>query len=273
MSLVNLKIKNYYKDIIQKEKRRKLLNSFHSINSSINDRNVNKKQYNISNHEILKTFQNNEIKRKFSNYYNISLKGEKTSENPTRKYYTINHNETDSSLNSNNDKRIFLISQKEKEKLILLNEEKKRIESAKNHKKIKTLQFNTEPNKNDKTLNHKIYNKTFQTQPDFYFQLSLLEKYKNDEMQKDLDLINNPDSIISAMYHTLKKLEKDSINYPGRIIYKDKLKHVNEIKEIQAPVLKQLFKLQKQIKKNDNRKISYRAINTNYFMDLKIKFH
>ena len=84
MSLVNLKIKNYYKDITQKEKRRKLLNSFHSINSSINDRKVNKKKYNITNHEILKSFQNNEIKRKFSNYYNISSKGEKTTETPTR---------------------------------------------------------------------------------------------------------------------------------------------------------------------------------------------
>ena len=273
MSLVNLKIKNYYKDITQKEKRRKLLNSFHSINSSINDRKVNKKKYNITNHEILKSFQNNEIKRKFSNYYNISSKGEKTTETPTRNFYTINHNDIGSSINSNNDKRIFLISQKEKEKLILLNEEKKRIESAKNHKRIKTLKLNTEPNINDKNLNRKIYNKTFQTQPDYYFSLSLLEKYKNNKIKKDLELLNNPNSIISTMYHTLKKLEKDSINYPGRIIYKDKLKHVNEIKEIQAPVLKQLFKLQKEIKKNDNRKISYKSINTNYFMNLKIKFH
>ena len=135
------------------------------------------------------------------------------------------------------------------------------------------MQFNTEPNKNDKTLNHKIYNKTFQTQPDFYFQLSLLEKYKNDEMQKDLDLINNPDSIVSMIYDTLKNLEKESKNYPGRIIYKDKIKHVNEIKIIQAPVLKQLFKLQKEIKPNDNRNISYKSINTNYFMNLKIKCH
>ena len=63
MSLVNLKIKNYYKDIIQKEKRRKLLSSFHSINSSINDRKVNKKKFNIINQEILKSFQNNEIKK------------------------------------------------------------------------------------------------------------------------------------------------------------------------------------------------------------------
>ena len=72
------------------------------------------------------------------------------------------------------------------------------------------------------------------------------------------------------IYDTLKNLEKESKNYPGRIIYKDKIKHVNEIKIIQAPVLKQLFKLQKEIKPNDNRKISYKSINTNYFMNYSV---
>ena len=273
MSLVNLKIKNYYKDIIQKEKRRKLLSSFHSINSSINDRKVNKKKFNIINHEILKSFQNNEIKKTFSNYYNISTKEGKTTETPTKKYYTLTHNDTETSINSNNDKSIFLISQKEKEKLILLNEEKKRIESAKNNKKFKTIKYNTESNIHENRLNRKIKNKTFQTQPDYYFPSLLLDKYKNNEIKKELELINNPDSIVSMIYDTLKNLEKESKNYPGRIIYKDKIKHVNEIKIIQAPVLKQLFKLQKEIKPNDNRKISYKSINTNYFMNLKIKFH
>lgn len=69
------------------------------------------------------------------------------------------------------------------------------------------------------------------------------------------------------MFKTLKNLEKESQNYKGKITYKDKEKYINNMKKLQAPVLKQLFIFQKVLSNDKN--FSDNHVNYPKFMNIK----
>ena len=273
-------MKDYYKDITQKEKRNKLFQSFHSGNS-INIKSEKKERYpSLIDNSILKSLHNDEIKSKFSDYFNSTLKNH--SRNESKKISIIKKREDLMNIfnsNQNNDKyskkeqNLFLISQKEKKKLILLRDEKKKFVSSKYQDNNNTLssklmtEFNEKKKKRrNKSLNIKYQNKTFQTQPNYFFHNPIL-KYLTYKIEKELKLMIDSNSLIYIMFKTLKNLEKESQNYKGKITYKDKEKYINNMKKLQAPVLKQLFILQKVLSNDKN--FSDNHVNYPKFMNIK----
>ena len=234
------------------------LNKYNTINRPSLLLNLsNKKNYSTSrNYTSLKTYSNFTEKKKikiFPKLYDLPLEKEKkilkikNDKNLTLipiKFLTIKQEvyNNKSSLNKNKKRSLSSLNyERNIEKLLISNKLKKK--------------------KNDKlTFSNPIISKSLKT------------KYNdhNSYTKRELNLLNNPNSIFYQLYHGTKEIAKNYGKYKN-IKKEEKIKEYrNYFKEDEEEAGKQLFLLQKDIQITEQEKISGKIISSNTFFDLKI---
>ena len=172
-------------------------------------------------------------------------------------------------LKNKNDKNLTLIpikfltiKQEDYNNKSSLNKNKKRSLSSYERNIEKLLIKNKlRKKKNDKlTFSNPIISKSLKT------------KYNdhNSYTKRELNLLNNPNSIFYQLYHGTKEIAKNYGKYKN-IKKEEKIKEYrNYFKEDEEEAGKQLFLLQKDIQITEQEKISGKIISSNTFFDLKI---
>ena len=234
------------------------LNKYNTINRpSLLLNLTNKKNYSTNrNYTSLKTYSNFTEKKKIKNFpklYDLPLEKEKKI------------------LKIKNDKNLTLIpikfltiKQEDNNNKSSLNKNKKRSLSSLNYERnIEKLLISNKlrKKKNDKlTFSNPIISKSLKT------------KYNdhNSYTKRELNLLNNPNSIFYQLYHGTKEIAKNYGKYKN-IKKEEKIKEYrNYFKEDEEEAGKQLFLLQKDIQITEQEKISGKIISSNTFFDLKI---
>ena len=232
------------------------LNKYNTINRpSLLLNLTNKKNYSTNrNYPSLKTYNNFTEKKKikiFPKLYDLPLEKEKKilkikkDKNLTLipiKFLTIKQEDyNNKSSLTKNKKRSLYYYERNIEKLLISNKLRKK--------------------KNDKlTFSNPIISKSLKT------------KYNdhNSYTKRELNLLNNPNSIFYQLYHGTKEIAKNYGKYRN-IKKEEKIKEYrNYFKEDEEEAGKQLFLLQKDIQITEQEKISGKIISSNTFFDLKI---
>ena len=234
------------------------LNKYNTINRPSLLLNLTNKKIDSTNRNYtsLKTYSNFTEKKKIKNFpklYDLPLEKEKKI------------------LKIKNDKNLTLIPIKfltiKQEDYInksSLTKNKKRSLSSLNYERnIEKLLISKKlrKKKNDKlTFSNPIISKSLKT------------KYNdhNSYTKRELNLLNNPNSIFYQLYHGTKEIAKNYGKYKN-IKKEEKIKEYrNYFKEDEEEAGKQLFLLQKDIQITEQEKISGKIISSNTFFDLKI---
>lgn len=234
------------------------LNKYNTINRPSLLLNLTNKKIDSTNRNYtsLKTYNNFTEKKKikiFPKLYDLPLEKEKKI------------------LKIKNDKNLTLIpikfltiKQEDYNNKSSLNKNKKRSLSSLNYERnIEKLLIKNKlrKKKNDKlTFSNPIISKSLKT------------KYNdhNSYTKRELNLLNNPNSIFYQLYHGTKEIAKNYGKYKN-IKKEEKIKEYrNYFKEDEEEAGKQLFLLQKDIQITEQEKISGKIISSNTFFDLKI---
>ena len=151
------------------------------------------------------------------------------------------YNKREDLIQSPREFSIGFVSKKSKEKFNLINV--KKIEEL----KLKKINKIHSRNNNEKLINDKKINKK---------KSKLLQK-------EELNLINNPQSIIYPLYQFAEEIKNGkNIKY----IYKTKVKeYKHEMEKAAIPVFTQVFMLRKQMGIGDENKIATKGFNSNNF--------
>ena len=232
------------------------LNKYNTINRPSLLLNLTNKKIDSTNRNYtsLKTYSNFTEKKKikiFPKLYDLPLEKEKkilkikNDKNLTLipiKFLTIKQEDyNNKSSLTKNKKRSLSSYERNIEKLLIKNKLKKK--------------------KNDKlTFSNPIISKSLKT------------KYNdhNSYTKRELNLLNNPNSIFYQLYHGTKEIAKNYGKYKN-IKKEEKIKEYrNYFKEDEEEAGKQLFLLQKDIQITEQEKISGKIISSNTFFDLKI---
>ena len=232
------------------------LNKYNTINRPSLLLNLTKKKIDSTNRNYtsLKTYSNFTEKKKIKNFpklYDLPLEKEKkilkikNDKNLTLipiKFLTIKQEDyNNKSSLTKNKKRSLSSYERNIEKLLISNKLRKK--------------------KNDKiTFSNPIISKSLKT------------KYNdhNSYTKRELNLLNNPNSIFYQLYHGTKEIAKNYGKYKN-IKKEEKIKEYrNYFKEDEEEAGKQLFLLQKDIQITEQEKISGKIISSNTFFDLKI---
>jgi hypothetical protein len=250
MKKINLTIKNHFKDVIQKEKREKLIKSFLFNNKTKIDNNKKFEYEKTNNYDsfssqpllserLYNSFHNEEIKKKISNVF-LSF----SNKNIRKKRFIISYD--DENEYSHKDYSLLLISKNLKNKI--LSESQKNIFNHSNSKKSNNNLFSNR-NKFKKKI---CFNNNIQLENFSILKDTNLKKINS---QKKFQLINNQDSIIPYLIQTVKDIKEQYKDYKGRFTLKDKMRHIREINQIKNPIYKKIFLLKKDMNKNNDIKI------------------
>ena len=152
------------------------------------------------------------------------------------------YNKRDDLIQSPREFSIGFVSKKAKEKFNLINV--KKIEEL----KLKKINKIPSRNNNEKLINDKKINK---------------KKSKLSSLKEELNLINNPQSIIYPLYQFAEDIKNGkNIKY----IYKTKVKeYKHEMEKAAIPAFTQVFMLRKQMGIGDENKIATKGFNSNNF--------
>ena len=151
------------------------------------------------------------------------------------------YNKREDLIQSPREFSIGFVSKKSKEKFNLINE--KKIEEL----KLKKINKIFSRNNNEKLINDKKINK----------------KKSKLSQKEELNLINNPQSIIYPLYQFAEEIKNGkNIKY----IYKTKVKeYKHEMEKAAIPAFTQVFMLRKQMGIGDENKIATKGFNSNNF--------
>ena len=151
------------------------------------------------------------------------------------------YNKREDLIQSPREFSIGFVSKKSKEKFNLINE--KKIEEL----KLKKINKIHSRNNNEKLINDKKINK----------------KKSKLSQKEELNLINNPQSIIYPLYQFAEEIKNGkNIKY----IYKTKVKeYKHEMEKAAIPAFTQVFMLRKQMGIGDENKIATKGFNSNNF--------
>ncbi len=222
---------------------------------------------NLTNKKIDSTNRNYTSLKTFSNF----IENKKIKNSP--KLYDLPLEKEKKILKMKNDKNLtfipikFLSIKQEdyiNKKSFNLNKNKKRSLSSLNYERnIEKLLINNKlrKKKNDKiSFSNPIISKSLKTK----------YKHNNSYTKRELNLLNNPNSIFYQLYHGTKEIAKNYGKYKN-IKKEEKIKEYrNFFKEDEEEAGKQLFLLQKDIQITEQEKISGKIISSNTFFDLKI---